>query len=340
MTPILRFISDMIGEAEPDEYFHFDRILIVDENWLGDALLDSCAFKIIYDRLGRKADCLTYEESLPALEGNPYVGTVYTTDRSFFSRLQMSYYLWTNHYNLVVHLNTSLKVNATVFMAGLGALRLGYDYKNRGCFLNIRVPINNRTSHGKYRPEEVADLFRSHKAFGWPIPSSDTRMIYEIGEDVPSANLVVVAMCSRTTKHLRQWNKWPQLIDKIIETYGCEVFISGTKNDQDYIKGVMGRIWHKEFVWTGLTSFHGLAKKLKSARLCVSINTATMHLAISQNTPTVAIIGGTPAEVVFPMYDFTRFQYIQDPNLVHGHYAPAMHEITVDQVMHKIARVM
>jgi ADP-heptose:LPS heptosyltransferase len=147
------------------------KVLIVDFNFLGDMIMDSVAFKAVHKKFGVKADALIWDVSREPLLSNPHVGNIYTVGRSYFWQLVIAWAL-RGKYDVVIHLNTSLKVNLLVFL--IGGRTVGYDYRHRGFLLKVRIPKEFRTYRGKYRPDEVCDLLES--AFGWEV--KDRGMVF------------------------------------------------------------------------------------------------------------------------------------------------------------------
>jgi ADP-heptose:LPS heptosyltransferase len=220
----------------------------------------------------------------------------------------------------------------------VGELRLGYNYKGRGGLNNLRVPIDRRTYCGKYRPEEVADLFRK-SVFGWPV--NNARMIYEARDDkyhTFQSKVVVFAPFTRNTKHLREWSRWAELADAVTKKYNLIGLFACLESQYEDAMAIKRKMKRRDHAWVMADTFPALCSTLRSSALCVTVNTATMHLAISQNTPTVAIIGGTPKQVVFPEGN-PRFQCVEDPGLGFGIYRPRISEITVNEVMERIDAV-
>jgi len=140
----------------------------------------------------------------------------------------------------------------------------------------------------------------------------------------------------------RRWDKWPELADHLVMKYGAVNF-TGTDDQFEYVQSIIKQMHcgHAAANLCGAFDIPEFAKFLKSAQLIVTVNTATMHLGIVLEVPTVAIIGGTPAKVVIPR-DNPLFGFVEDPalaqwNVVEATYGkPRINEITVEQVMEKV----
>jgi len=135
------------------------------------------------------------------------------------------------------------------------------------------------------------------------------------------------------------WDKWSILADELIERYDATLIFTGLPEDRSYIEGIIDRTKHRTNCHYRDTSVTELAVLLKLSQLCISVNTFSMHLAVSQETPLVALIGGTPSIVVLPENN-PKVKHIDDPNLTFSKYDPAMNKITVEQVMEKVGELI
>lgn len=339
MTPILKFIAKhVVKEKHLSADQLIENVLVIDLNYIGDMVMDSPVWRAIYDNLGIKADAWSYRVSDEALRANPFVGRRFLSTESFVDQYFRAMELSCLGYDLVINLSTSLKTNMLAALIGAD-LRLGYDYRGRGCFLNMRVPINHRVFHGSYRPDEVCRLLERSEFNFWIY---DRSLIFNApGKPKAPKDTAIVAMCTRSTRNLRMWNGWPKVIDHLIYECGLTVYLAVVPDDIDYARGVIQNVRkdlrHRCVVLDG--SLRDLAWELSCAKICVTVNTATMHIAIAQQCPTVAVIGGTPPSIVFPDND-RKFRYVADPNVKLGKYEPAMHKISPDQVICLISEVM
>ena len=144
----------------------------------------------------------------------------------------------------------------------------------------------------------------------------------------------------RSTQDLRRWPHFSELADKFIEM-GAWVIFTGTEQDSAYVRKVISKVKRQDkcIDLTEKLTVNELACWLKVCTLLVTVNSFPMHLGIALGTPTLAIIGGTPADVVAPK-DNHKFRYLEDPALVkHPHYKPQMEKITINEVL-TVAREM
>lgn len=313
------------------------KVLIVDLNFMGDMLMSSPAIKSLWECTGAQIDVLVYDFCKPILEANPYVDNIYTTKWSF-PCLEALRARWRG-YDLVLQFNTSLKTNALLWIAG--KTRLGYNFRHRGCLLNVRVPISYRTARSGNRSWECLRLL--HGVLGQYLAStSSADLIFNLPECKPKFSLpfIVVHVSPAQDHEKRRWDKFNQLLPRLVKEIGLPIALTGTYKDRHWVQWIAGGINPYFNNMCGDTSIAELASLIKQAKFVVTVNTFAMHLAIALGTPTVAIIGGTPASVVAPIGN-PNFRYVEDAGLAEydpetGLYPIRINEITVDQVMEQI----
>lgn len=354
ITPLLAVIELLIpAQSIPCTPERITKILVVDLNFLGDMLMSSPVYRELKHHFpGSRIDVLAYRMVEPVLHANPYIDTIHLIEGPT-RRLP----LWAlpalrhHRYDLVLQLNSSLTTNLLMFLIG-GRYRLGYNYKARGCFNNIRIPISTRTGRSSNRVDECLGLLE--KAFGWTI--ADRRTILEVPEQATTrvqtllqiehladASLLVGMHTNcRQGRDERRWegSRFAALAGRLIAETGGTVVFTGGPEDREYIESIVQKIPDTRHVrdFAGRLSLMETAALLRRFNLFVTINTGPMHMAVALNTPTVAIIGGTPPSVVYPSGN-PRFRYLMDPALRDYEPAnpgqclsPAINSIAVDAV--------
>lgn len=361
MTFFLRLLESLFPSFPlPVSTNSIHRILVVDLNFLGDMVLSSPVYRALKQNLPHaRVEALVFQFGAPAVSANPYVDRLHIVEStSFVRQFSTALSLRKEKFDLVLQLNTSLKTNFLLLMMG-GTYRLGYNYSHRGCFNNVRIPIQTRTFKSRNRVDECVELLE--KAFGWHI--FEREMIFQVEEQAIQRvqellvtnriqdDDVLVGMHTNTrqTQDLRQWDqgKFASVANVLIEKHNATIVFTGTGEDRDYVGEIVKQVRNldKTLNVVGTISLQELAALLKRLNLFITLNTGPMHIAIAQETPTVALIGGTPAPVIFPTND-PRFQYIMDPALnawdptqLHAKYTPAIRSITVDQVLEKVEAI-
>ncbi|HUI30969.1 MAG TPA: glycosyltransferase family 9 protein [Candidatus Acidoferrales bacterium] len=325
MRYFLKILGKVIGKyALPTKLDRVRRILVVDLNYIGDMLFSSPVYKALKDNLPNvTVDALVYPFTAEILSTNPYVDRIHSIPKTYLLRqLSTLFRLRAEKFDLVLQLNTSLRTNFLMWIIG-GRYRLGYDYRNRGCFNNIRVSIPTRTAQTRYRIDECVELFE--QAFGWKI--IEREMIFPVTAEykervsellhkcnVSASDLLVgiQSNCRETWKE-RRWEqtKFAALANELVNHYKAKVVFTGSKNDIDYVNAIMEKVKPQNEVISlvGKTTLLELAALFQRMDVFISVNTGPMQIAISQRTPTIALMGVTPPIVTYPM-NIPIFQYV------------------------------
>jgi len=358
MTFFLHLIENLFPAFTPPvATSSFRKILVVDLNFLGDMLMSSPVYRALKERIpDARIDVLGLHIAAPALKANPFIDELHLiNDTNPASLLRSAGSLRKQTYDLVLQLNTSLKTNILLWVVGR-RYRLGYNYAHRGCFNNIRIPLETRTARVGNRIDECVGLLE--KAFGWHIADrsmvfsvpaeAEDRMRLALSQEGIAGEALLIGMHTncRQDREQRRWSreKFVDLANRLIDTHAAIILLTGGPEDRAYVEEIARAIRPGAPVrnLAGKLSLMEFAALLRRLAVFVTINTGPMHIAVALRTPTVAIIGGTPASVVFPL-NCPLFQSMMDPALeqwdpaeLHPSYTPAIQNIRVDQVLEKI----
>ena len=147
------------------------KALVFDLNYMGDMLMSSPVMRALKENGVEQVDVIAYDFCVEILRGNPYIDNIYPVKRFALGEAIAAMF---RKYDLILQLNTSLKTNILMWIAG-GKERLGYNYKWKGFGLTIKVPISHRTATKGYRPSECLQLLE--KGLGWTCERKE--MIYD-----------------------------------------------------------------------------------------------------------------------------------------------------------------
>ena len=88
-------------------------------------------------------------------------------------------------------------------------------------------------------------------------------------------------------------HKWKEFSEILYERFGLPFVLTGDKSEAEYVQDVAKVVVGKKEVIAGKTSIQELKKVLKEAYLVVSTDSAPMHIAAVQKTPTIGLFGAT-----------------------------------------------
>lgn len=277
------------------------KILIHDINFLGDTLLSSPVYKAFKDA-GHEVHSLGSPYQRELLEGNPYIDKIWTPKNQWGIIPQLR----AECFDYTMQLNTSLKTN--LFLKTLGSISIGYSYKWKGLPLDIKIPIDRPTCTQGNRIEEIDDLIFS--AFGLRL---EPRMIFECNAETGWENTIVINTESGRHFKERMWGEfgWTSVI-LWLSKRGYRIYVADSRKTR---------------------SIGALARIIKGCRLLITVNSFPMHLGISQGTPTLALIGRTPKEVIVHP-SVKNFWYLEDPAIFDKSLKPM--QFTVEEVLEKV----
>jgi ADP-heptose:LPS heptosyltransferase len=102
--------------------------------------------------------------------------------------------------------------------------------------------------------------------------------------------------------------RWPKkkfagLCKSLKERYSCAVLITGSANDAELAKDIIGLSQGAAISICGKTDLKQLAAIMRKASLVVSNDSGPMHIAVSQRVPTIALFGPTSENITGPYGD-------------------------------------
>jgi ADP-heptose:LPS heptosyltransferase len=336
-------------------------ILVVDLNFLGDMLLSSPVYRALKKHFpDARIESLILPLAKPALSVNPFVDAIHLMPSTVFTRqLQTAAALRKCSFDLVLQLNTSLKTNILLWIIGR-RYRVGYNYAHRGCLLNVRVPILTRTAKVGRRIDECIGLLE--QAFGWiiheremvfPVDQQHTKRIRSLlqSNGIRHGDLLVGmhTNCRQDWKK-RRWDmrNFTLLGNELLKNNSAKLVLTGSPDDVPYVAELVRTLQPPDRVinLAGTVTLYELAALFTQLTILITLNTGPMHIAIALRCPTLAIIGGTPAPVVFPSND-PEFDFVMDPALeqwdptvlTHS-YEPLINSIGVDVVLKKAIQLL
>lgn len=316
LTILLSLIERLVGEVDPGPHLASARkILMVDPAFIGDMVRSTPAYRAVKERVpGVRLDAMIFEAGRAVFRHNPNVDRLHVIpQRSLPGQLRTALRLRRERYDVVVNLYTGLRMNFLCWIVG-APLRVGYNFRHRGCFHNRRVPIATRTVQTIYRPEECLVLLE--RAFGWTI--AERGMVFAVFDDDRRAadELLVRLGCapgevlvglhtncmSRRDEKLWEPGKFARLADALIAKYRVKVVFTGSDADRGHVESIIAMVKDRAGVVStaGAASLSVLGALLTRFALFVTLDSGPLHISIAVGTPTFGLVGGVPLDLVIP----------------------------------------
>jgi lipopolysaccharide heptosyltransferase II len=290
------------------------RILIVNVNWLGDALFSTPAIRALRRSFtnGYLA-CLVPTRCEEVLRGNPYLDEIitYRDRRPFLSPLKtlgLIYALRKRRFDQAIFLHGS---TTKVFMTWLAGIpnRIGFTAPGRDFFLTRRLAATRGDQHktdmfldllsrAGVRPDgREPDFFCSE---------ADSEKALELlaKEGIgPGAPYIVVHPGGNWT--LKRWplKYFIEWIKLALREFEGKILVCGTERESSLADAIRGSFPGEERIGSicGKTTVGMLAAILKNARFLLSNDSGPIHLAASQATPLIGVFGPTSPELTGPL---------------------------------------
>jgi ADP-heptose:LPS heptosyltransferase len=358
MTLLLRMIGGLIGTLPaPVDPGRAKKVLIADLSFIGDIVMTSVTHAAVRRYIhGAAIHVLGFPVVKAILPLLPVIDVLHAVPKdSKLRQVSTALRLRRERYDVAIHLNTGLWVNFLVWLTG-AKIRLGYDYRGRGCFHNVRVPIATRTVKSRYRPQECAELLE--RGFGWKVTGGvasltvDEAVTRKVRDKLRAWGvadgelLIGIHTSSRQDREIRCWEerKFAAVANRLIERHNAKIIFTDVAADRAFVEPIIGGIGRKDRIVDamGQTTIPEMCALLARMDILLTVNTAPMHLAVAMGTPLVAVLGYAPPYLYFPPGD-NRFQYVMDPALLK--YDPQLlvqtersrvREIPVEDVLEKV----
>lgn len=122
----------------------------------------------------------------------------------------------------------------------------------------------------------------------FPLTAADEEELLRLGLPLEAGRYVCIHPGSRG-----MWRQWPPayfaMVADICAESGMDIVVTGTADERDIAREVIGHLHHPAIDVTGLTSVGAMGVLLRDASLLVSNCTGVAHMAAALRTPSVVI---------------------------------------------------
>ena len=289
------------------------KIVVVMKNWLGDLLFQMPALDLIKKKYPEALiTCVAPERCREILEAHPAVSGFLpfdekTTHRPLFPRIQFAFELrkkgpWDKGY--LFHRS---RTRALLLMLAGVRDRIGFG-KGRSFFLTQAIPEPSGRMH------QLDYFLEMMRRAGFEIPQASSYRFYYKKEDGDLALRLLrdkglEKKGSYLCFHLgANWEakRWPaghfaELADKIHETKGLPVVVTGSGQDGPLFKAFSGKVKKARLVsFVGRTGLGVSAVIYEQAACLVTGDSGPMHIASGVGAPVVALFGPTDPKLTGP----------------------------------------
>ena len=271
------------------------RILVVGLSNIGDAVLMSPVIEHLHDAFPQAhLTLLTGERAQSLFVNDPRVQRLVCFDEfeGIVGRLQLIHFLWTLHPDLLVDLRHTV---LPLLWKPWRGLRYFWPLPNQVAHMQQRHLTRLFRQAGSLTGAGTA-MLDGHVTI-W-IDHTDRTAIDRLltrWQCDPTRSLVVI--CPGARSHIKRWypDRFAHLADRLIDDAHAEVILTGEPDERPIVDDVLGAMRHRESVHSavGLTMIRQLGALMQRARLVITNDSASLHLACAVGTPVLALFGPT-----------------------------------------------
>lgn len=312
------------SKLEQHQLNEINKILIIQQKPFGDILLNTGYLPELRKHFpNAQIDYLIERPFLTILEDNPYLDNLVVMENPkgkglpyFAEQLKTAIRVRKRGYDLVIdQLRGTSSARMVIFSKA--KYRLGWSKKRWNFIYNVRIPQAKKRYKSIYKFDLLAPLgikTRDHN-IEYKIKKESTIYIQDWINAAGLEENKIVIFSPGTPVKRKQWDldQYALLGDKIQENTGFTVILlwgPGEKEDADYIKAKMDT----RAVMAPPTSFNQAGALLNFATVLITNDGGINHLAVSQNTPSIAIFGPTSSPVKWCAQHRKEYLYLKDQN--------------------------
>lgn len=282
----------------------FERILVVNVNWLGDAVFASPVFKALREQFPQaQISCLAVPRIKEVLECVPGISEILlydekNADRWLWAKLRLIFKLQHKRFDAVFLLHGSWTRAWLMRCAGI-PVRVGYASKGRAGLLTHPIALPSQDVHKSDHYLGVLE--------GFGLKVSDRRVALTVS---PQARQEVFAILQQEglgpqepyivvhtsgNWDLKRWPQehWAQLIQRVQTERRIRVVISEGPQDREWARQIARLSTVDPVVLAGKTNVHQLAALLEKALLVISADSGPLHIASAVAKKIIGIYGPT-----------------------------------------------
>ena len=288
---------------------NMNNILVVNVNWLGDAIFSTPVFKALKKAYpDARVTCLAVPRVKEVLERCSYIDEIMVYEDKGehwypWGKLNLILALRRRKFDAALLLHRSATRALLVFLAGI-PVRIGYGIKKLSPFLTRQVPVED----GIHRMDEYLKIVQA-----LDIPTEGTYELEVSADEIkamegtlagyginPGDYLVVINAGGNWD--LKRWppERFGQLTGRLVKDFRVKVVIPGAEKDVALAQSIARQSGVDPVILAGSTGLNALMTLLKRADCVISNDSGPLHLAASLGTDVIGLFGPTRPEITGP----------------------------------------
>lgn len=218
------------------------------------------------------------------------------------------------HFDVSIDLSLGYQSSLILKLIGIKK-RIGFNYRNRGKFLNCKIDING--FDGKHVIEHYLDLLKplnidiskcniQPKIYASELSLNWAQDIFEEnGIKHEDLMIGIIPGCGASwgvdAKYRRWGNKnFASLADELIEEYNAKILLFGNSKESPLCKDVEAIMKNSVINLCGKTSIDQMAALMTKCRLIITNDGGPLHMAVGLGVSTVSVFGPVDEKVYGP----------------------------------------
>lgn len=277
------------------------KALFVGLNWLGDAIISFPAIVNTAINLKEKVDVITRPNIADIYKFNPAISNIFSinTKKHIFSYFSKLLKIRKKNYDFVFVLPMSFRSAIIGFIIG-GKIRIGYSAQFRSLFLTHPVPLPDN-----YLCIHESKLYRNlitHAKlidYEAPLPTINVSLdLYRkvqnrLGVDFSVPYVVISPGAEYGLAKMLPVDKYREVANILFSRTGCKIIATGTYKERQLTREVVRDLGNNGIDLGGKTTIEELVAIVSKAKVVISNDSGTMHVAALTKTPSVVPIGST-----------------------------------------------
>ncbi|MBF0510782.1 MAG: lipopolysaccharide heptosyltransferase II [Candidatus Omnitrophica bacterium] len=284
-------------------------ILVVNVNWLGDAVFSTPVFRALQENYPQaRLTCLCVPRVKEVLEHCPFIDNMMVydekgKDRFLGRKLNLIQKLRNEKFDAGFLLHRSMTRALMVYLAGI-PLRIGYS-KSKG-LLTHPIAMNAEDIHrSDYYLKIVEDygLKVLDRSCELKVKPDDLTLLTDKLKNAGmSSNGNYIVLNTGANWDLKRWPNelFALLAKRVSQEYGLTIIFPGAPKDKENCQKIIQEAGIKAINLAGQTSLGESLALYQKALVVVSGDSGPLHLANSVGSPAIGIFGPTRPEITGP----------------------------------------
>lgn len=318
----------------------FDKILVLNQNMIGDIVLSTPVLKALRDKFPQsKIAFLISEDTAPLVQGLPFIDEVICYEKGD-PLIKTIRKIW--RYDVALCIDFKYRSAVLPFFAAI-PIRAGLSHK-RKLFLSHFIARDAKESEETYEPQNMANTIERtiglklaidpNNLYVAPADAFDIKKVDELLSGL-TENTIKIAIAPWASNDSKSWGfaNYCELIESLNKRYNVDFVIFGMERDK--VKGEFNEANICDL--RGKTTLAEMTEALRRVDLFIGGCSAPLHIAAAVGRPVLALYGATspkhwaPAKAKVLYHKLACSPCDQAGANCNGKYH-CMQQITVDEV--------